>query len=106
MELKKKVATTCLSPPEYHLEKEDGKKEKHNCSELHLSWTLGIILWDMVTGERITFENLEEVVNFKLQIPDRVIGLKDSETHRLLKKLLEVDPANRLKFSLLHKNLQ
>ena len=104
--IEKKVATTCLSPPEYHLEKKEDKKERHNYGELHLSWTLGIILWDMVTGERITFENLEEVVNFKLQIPNRIIGLKDSETHRLLKKLLEVDPANRLKFSVLHKNLQ
>ena len=102
----KKVATTSLSPPEYHLEKRRDKKERHNVGDPHLSWTLGTILWDMVTGQRISFENLEDLVNFKLQIPKSIIGLENSVTHQLLKKLLEVNPAKRLKFSLLHQYLQ
>ena len=101
-----KVATTSLSPPEYHLEKKRDKKERHNVGDPHLSWTLGTILWDMVTGQRISFENLEDLVNFKLQIPKSIIGLENSVTHQLLKKLLEVNPAKRLKFSLLHQYLQ
>ena len=101
-----KVATTSLSPPEYHLEKRRDKKERHNVGDPHLSWTLGTILWDMVTGQRISFENLEDLVNFKLQIPKSIIGLENSVTHQLLKKLLEVNPAKRLKFSLLHQYLQ
>ena len=101
----KHVATTSFSPPEYHLEERTDKKEKHNYGELHLSWTLGLILWEMLTGERKLIDNPKDIVNFKLQIPNGLIGLENSATHQLVMKLLEVNPIKRLKFGSLYKLL-
>lgn len=100
---KKQVATTSFSPPEFHLEKSEDKKEEHNYGELHLSWTLGLILWEMVTGERKPIDNLKDIIYFELQIPNEIIWLNNSETYYLIKNLLEVNPAKRLTFGSLHK---
>ena len=109
IEVKKENGTMCFYPPEYHLQerKQDIKywKENGSIGELHLSWMLGLILWHLLVGEQKCINSLEDVKNFKLEIPSRISGLQESETYHLVIQLLALDPAKRLKFWLLHQKL-
>ena len=102
---KKKVATTCFSPPEYHLENDISKKEQMNVGELHLSWTLGLLLWHMISGEQKCIYGSEDVQKFQLKIPPYIHGLEKSETYNLLLQLLAINPSKRLKFWELHQQI-
>ena len=103
--MNKKVATSCFSPPEYHLEEEPSKKEKHNFGELHLSWTLGLLFWHMLSGEQKTIQSLYDIKQFELNISSNIKDLQGSETFYLVIKLLALNPAKRMKFWSLHKIL-
>ena len=116
-EVRKEDGTVCFYPPEYHLQekKQDIKywKENGSIGELHLSWMLGLILWHLLVGEQKSFNCLEDITNFKLEIPSRMNELQErgmnelqeSETFHLVVQLLAVDPAKRLKFWLLYQKL-
>ena len=101
----KKVATTCFSPPEYHLENDISKKEQMNIGELHLSWTLGLLLWHMISGEQKCIYGVEDIHQFQLRSPPYIHGLEESETFHLVLQLLAINPSERLKFWELHQQI-
>ena len=104
-EYKMNMVTMCFSPPEYHLETNQSKKESINTSELHLSWTLGLLLWHMLSGEQKTIYNMKDIKHFELKIPPNAKSLQGSETFHLVQQLLALNPEKRMKFWLLHKKL-
>ena len=56
----------------------------------------------MLVGEQKCIISLEDIKNFKLDIPSRMTELQESETFHLVVQQLAVDPANGLKFWLLY----
>ena len=105
--LKKCVATPTCSPPEVHLETNSDKREELKSGELHLSWTLGLVLWHMLTGEQKTIYSEEDIKKFDLRITSsyKSYELQDTEAYYLVVQLLALDPAKRLKFWTLHEKI-
>ena len=102
----KEIGTPCFYPPEYHLQEKKQQIEYwEENGELYLSWMLGLILWHMIVGEQKFICSQEDISNFNLDIPTRILGLQGSQTYYLLIQLLAKDPSKRIKFGTLHKKL-
>jgi serine/threonine protein kinase len=84
--------TRVYAPPEWYI---------HDCysAEPSTVWALGILLYDMITGD-VPFETEREIINCHLSIPQHV----PDECADLIVKCLQYEPAERISLADIEKH--